>query len=184
MIELNTADVLRASHVTRWQIVKVGRPQSVAEHTFGVIAIAMALLDEMDFNDLYEKEKLKARVAHYAFLHDLPEVVTGDIATPIKRVLGVSDKLKKIEEGMVYLDHPLHEFSISVKLIVKEADLIESILYLEHNANEKNGHVQDVLGRLRAKLNKDFRQEAWEMYVKITNQEKRPMTMDKLADVL
>ncbi|MHA2047659.1 MAG: YfbR-like 5'-deoxynucleotidase [Candidatus Thorarchaeota archaeon] len=69
-------DILRASGVTRWHIVRTVRPQSLAEHTFDVTMIARAIAKIAGYED-YEITKA-------ALLHDLDEIVTGDIPTPTK----------------------------------------------------------------------------------------------------
>jgi len=69
-------DILRASGVTRWHIVRMVRPQSLAEHTFDVVMIARAIAKVAGIDDY---EIIKA-----ALLHDLDEIVTGDIPTPTK----------------------------------------------------------------------------------------------------
>jgi len=69
-------DILRASGVMRWHIVRTIRPQSLAEHTFDVVMIARAIAKIAGVND-YEITKA-------ALLHDLDEIVTGDIPTPTK----------------------------------------------------------------------------------------------------
>lgn len=70
-------DILRASGVTRWHIVRTVRPQSLAEHTFDVVMIARAIAKIAGVDDY---EIIKA-----ALLHDLDEIVTGDIPTPTKQ---------------------------------------------------------------------------------------------------
>lgn len=70
-------DILRASGVTRWHIVRTVRPQSLAEHTFDVVMIARAIAKNAGYDDY---EIIKA-----ALLHDLDEIVTGDIPTPSKK---------------------------------------------------------------------------------------------------
>jgi 5'-deoxynucleotidase YfbR-like HD superfamily hydrolase len=69
-------DILRASGGTRWHIVRTVRPQSLAEHTFDVTMIARAIAKIAGYED-YEITKA-------ALLHDLDEIVTGDIPTPTK----------------------------------------------------------------------------------------------------
>jgi len=70
-------DILRASGVKRWHIVRTVQPQSLAEHTFDVVMIARAIAKVAAMDD-YE-------ITKEALLHDLDEVVTGDIPTPTKQ---------------------------------------------------------------------------------------------------
>ena len=70
-------DILRASGVTRWHIVRTVRPQSLAEHTFDVCMIARAIAKIAGVDDV--------EITKAALLHDLDEIVTGDIPTPTKQ---------------------------------------------------------------------------------------------------
>lgn len=74
MMKIN--DILRASGVTRWHIVRTVRPQSLAEHTFDVCMIARAVAKIAGYDD--------AEITKAALLHDLDEIVVGDFPTPTK----------------------------------------------------------------------------------------------------
>ena len=94
--------LLRASRlreVTRagWTRVGIERPESVAEHTFGVALAALVLAPpELD------REKLLAM----AILHDLAEVEVGDI-TPYDGVPKDEKKRRELEAMRTMLvDHP------------------------------------------------------------------------------
>src|SRR5690606_20843295 len=93
MFPLHLTDALRASDVVRWQIVRVLKGQSVAEHSFNVALIALELADRLKVD--------RGEVLHYAILHDLPEVLTGDIPTPTKRVIG-KDLLDNFERTVTF----------------------------------------------------------------------------------
>lgn len=58
---------------TGWVREKVKNPESVAEHSFGVGVLAMVLSDK--FGNKLDKYKL----IKMALLHDLAEIITGDI---------------------------------------------------------------------------------------------------------
>jgi 5'-deoxynucleotidase YfbR-like HD superfamily hydrolase len=81
---LRTTELMRASHVNRWQIVLTNRPQSLAEHSFNVAMLAQSIAFncEVDFStdQLYE-------LMNWALLHDIIEIRTGDLATPFKTKL-------------------------------------------------------------------------------------------------
>lgn len=172
-LELGLGDVLRASDVTRWQIVNVHRPQSVAEHTFNVAMIALRLAKSQD-------APTRAEVMMWALLHDLSEVVLGDIATPVKYLTGMKEKLVELEQSMSYLDHPLDGLKVrpAVKKLVKQADLIESILYLDR-AGADSAHVRQVKSGLTDRLDR----ESWALYHDIRREQDNPLTMDRLAEV-
>lgn len=55
-----------------WLRAGVGRPESVADHTWGVALLALAVADARPDLD-------RARLLELALLHDLPEAITGDL---------------------------------------------------------------------------------------------------------
>src|SRR3989344_4461040 len=82
---------------TGWVREKVKDPESVAEHSFRVGVMAMVLSDKLGIP--LNKEKL----IKMAFLHDLGEVITGDIVTARGEVIDLKlrdEKEKKEHEGV------------------------------------------------------------------------------------
>lgn len=73
---------------TGWVREKVKDPESVAEHSFRVGVLAMVLSNKLEYK--LDKEKLMKM----ALLHDLAEVVTGDMVTARWSIIDV----KKVEE--------------------------------------------------------------------------------------
>lgn len=129
--ELNLRQRLRASHVKRWHIVETLRPQTVAEHTFNVMVTAEEIVKVLNMN-----ETIRNEVMQYALVHDIAEVVTGDIPTPVKQVL--NSELCVVESHAI----PLPEVRNTSKDIVKLADLLESIVFITMYGIGK--HAQDV----------------------------------------
>lgn len=78
---------------TGWVREKVKDPESVAEHSFRVSVLAMVLSDKLGYS--LDKNKL----IKMAILHDLGEVITGDIVTERFDVIDVVKRnTKEIEE--------------------------------------------------------------------------------------
>ena len=116
-LDLSIQDTLRAQGVNRWHIVETSRPQSVAEHSFNVAMIAMELA--------YLIPSLsKPDVMAAALMHDIDEVVTGDIPTPTKERLGTVSTHQKFD--------PYQDSDHNIGAIVKLADLIETWWFI-HN---------------------------------------------------
>ena len=108
-------DILRASGVTRWHIVRTVRPQSLAEHTFDVTMIARAIAKIAGYDD--------AEITKAALLHDLDEVVVGDIPTPTKnRAKSVGWDLNNLYKSVTGRELSADE-SIIIHLADKLADL-------------------------------------------------------------
>ncbi len=65
---LNLKRINRAGWISK---AKINEPESVADHSFSVCAISMALSDMLGLDT--------ERVLKMAILHDLPESITGDL---------------------------------------------------------------------------------------------------------
>lgn len=177
MVELKTADLLRMSHVKRWQIVDTFRPQSVAEHSYNVAVIAMFIVDGIPD----APASLMYEVLLLSLIHDMAEVVTGDIPTPVKKILHIKDQLDRLESDMSYIGLRSDEFCPEAKRIVKQADLIEALLYLEANVDlEKENHARGVYFGIKETV-VERGDNTWGLYAQICEQRKRPITMDSFA---
>jgi 5'-deoxynucleotidase YfbR-like HD superfamily hydrolase len=89
--ELNIQDIYRASNIKRWQIVKNSFEQDIAQHSFNVAHIARELLIRIfkksgpyTTNDDFLFDVWMRYVIEWALIHDLSEIFTGDVPTPLK----------------------------------------------------------------------------------------------------
>jgi len=135
MPELRLRDILRAQNVKRWVIVNTSRNQSLADHTFNVIAITRELCNKLGKED--------SNCIKYAFDHDLDEILTGDIPTPAKQRLGIDTSEQYEGKGKLACND--EEIAI-----VKIADILEAILFIEENGVGQ--HASEVMEYLRIKL--------------------------------
>lgn len=117
-------DLMRVSHVKRWQIVRVGREQTLAEHLYRVFLLVR------EFGPLVglTPEEVKA-AEEFALVHDLPEIMTGDIASPVKSHLPPLDHIEATFTRQ-HIDAMAACTRKSLKL-VKLCDLIEAAVFLE-----------------------------------------------------
>lgn len=86
---LGIYDFLRIGHVKRWHNVNVTRQQTVAEHCFMVMLMALDMYNEMvgvKFNEGENWKELCVLLVG-AMFHDAAEVIAGDTPTPAKRLL-------------------------------------------------------------------------------------------------
>lgn len=155
LLRMNLRDCYRASDVKRWQIVKTYKQQSVAEHSYQVALIATRICDIME--NTYPGNmplNFKQEVLWYALIHDMPEVLTGDLATPLKTLLGVQARgtLDDFESKISILGHELNCCSDTslVAYVVKLADRIEAVAFLNHNAATPHGIR--IMNRIKNKL--------------------------------
>jgi len=154
---MNLADIYRLADTKRWQIVKTAKPQSVAEHMYAVAMIARRIGMAIGMT--------KAEIAdcvEWALWHDVPEVYTGDIAAPVKQHMYEAcggDPLAGLErklcgEEYTEIEHrSLYENGGIIRRVVKLADLMEAIKFLQQNACTDHGHlvkakIWDAMGRI------------------------------------
>lgn len=164
-MSLTTYEQLRLCHVKRWHIVQTMREQTVAEHAFAVSVIAGSLAAAMRWPGLlFKKDKLE--LLQWSLSHDILEVKTGDTPTPFKRALetiGGGNLFEKVED---YVDHETAGAYRAIKgteieMIVKLADQIEAIFFLQDNGY--GAHAIEVLDGLRRILS-DMTNEYSEKY--------------------
>lgn len=123
MPELTLSELLRCQHVKRWHIVRVAREQTVAEHQWAVAMIARVIADRLHVEP--------AHLLEWSLWHDVPEVVIGDLPTPMSEAVG--HLLEQAEAGV---SEKWTSLRVSVPpdsltaTIVKLADLIEAITFL------------------------------------------------------
>lgn len=128
------ANVAHSANVTRWHSARCMRYPSIAEHIYlvtmfsryiaVVVAPNMTPVEILLMNDL-------------ALVHDLPEVKTGDMATPVKRYLEAmfpkgQSPLDLIEEQICapYKDLRERTSGSYIAVIVKLADIMEAIHFI------------------------------------------------------
>ncbi|MBR5745859.1 MAG: 5'-deoxynucleotidase, partial [Clostridia bacterium] len=76
------AMLFRMKHINRWGIMHSLIPDKLSTHSLEVafIAHALALIGNEMFGKSYDAEKIAVK----AMYHDVPEIFTGDIPTPVK----------------------------------------------------------------------------------------------------
>lgn len=127
MLKIN--DILRAQYVKRWHICATLTSQSLAEHTFNTVMIARAIAKEVKEDD-YE-------IIKGALLHDLDEIVNGDIPSTTKRRFNESG----IDLSIAYARHTGRKLTRRQVQIVKNADFIEAIWFMYHNSFTAHGQA-------------------------------------------
>lgn len=155
MTELTLTQRLRSGHVKRWHMVRVLREQTLAEHLMLVQIVALEAADRLlAAVPLTDPKAFRMDVMEWSMWHDMPEVVTGDISTPMKRFMahnGVPELLHTIEKQVdgrfSVLDRTTSEV---VKLIVKFADLYEAIHFLhwEGHGPRATEIERELIGRM------------------------------------
>ena len=143
---------MRVSHVTRWQIVRTARHQTLAEHLYRVWLLVR------EFGPKVGLTPDEVRCAeNFALLHDLPEIKTGDIATPVKSMLPPLDHIEA-QYSHEHLDAMAACNRKSLKL-VKLCDLIEAACFLAVEAMGQ--HAVKVRDEIRGRIDKILVDEEW-----------------------
>ncbi len=144
---LTLIEQLRAGHVNRWQIVQTARPQTLAEHSFHVSAIAGELALLSGWEGMEDPDR-RLKLIVWGLYHDLIEVKTGDLASPFKECLrqaggaGIIQDAEKIADEE-YFDLHMQMKGTEVEAMVKIADLIEAAYFLQDNG--LGTHAKEVL---------------------------------------
>lgn len=76
------AMLFRMKYIDRWALMRNTRKETLAEHTLetAFIAHALAVIQNKRFGGSVDPEK----AAVLALFHDAPEIITGDLPTPVK----------------------------------------------------------------------------------------------------
>ncbi|MBD5083739.1 MAG: 5'-deoxynucleotidase [Clostridiales bacterium] len=76
------AYIFRMRYIARWALMRNTRTENVEEHSYEVAVLAHALA--VIGRDVFHKEIDPDKAAVAALFHDAPEIITGDMPTPIK----------------------------------------------------------------------------------------------------
>jgi 5'-deoxynucleotidase YfbR-like HD superfamily hydrolase len=127
------SDLLALNEVPRWNSrVKLLRRQTVAEHTFNVMAIAYEIVCKLESPNMHSKTNLTCEVLQWGLVHDGPECETGDINYLFKRHMDRRqiDALEIIACPW-YGDYVKYS-NVAAKAIVKIADKCEEYLFIQN----------------------------------------------------
>ncbi|MHB1315449.1 MAG: 5'-deoxynucleotidase [Christensenellales bacterium] len=96
----------RMKYILRWNIMRNTSKENIQEHSLQVAMIAHGLA--VIGNTLYGKHYDTGKVLSYAVFHEAAEVITGDLATPIKyfnpQIKSAYKEIEKVaEEKLVHM---------------------------------------------------------------------------------
>lgn len=111
--------IFRQKYIKRWGLMNSTMPENLTEHSAetAVLAHALAVIGNKYFGKSYDP----AKTAELALFHDVPEVYTGDLPTPIKYFSPqMRESYSEIEENAIR--------ELTSKLPEEMRDIYEEIL--------------------------------------------------------
>ena len=76
------ATISRMKYIERWALMRNSRPENLSEHALEVAVIAHVLCTIG--NQRYGRDLNADRAAMLGLYHDVTEIITGDMPTPVK----------------------------------------------------------------------------------------------------
>jgi hypothetical protein len=152
--------VIRFGEVSRWHMIRTDRRQTLAEHSANVALLAMYLARTAP--DMYFGSG--DSIAAAALTHDIEEVFTGDIPTPVKRYLtGLSELEKALRPEAMY---PV-QVTDRARELIKVCDLADTLRFIHvHGKGRVAKHAEAGIGSaMVAKA-----AEAWKIWPRIVAQ--------------
>ncbi|MBQ3583939.1 MAG: 5'-deoxynucleotidase [Lachnospiraceae bacterium] len=135
----------RMKYINRWGLMRNTITENIAEHSLetGMIAHALAIIRNVYFGGNINPDK----VAVYAMYHDAPEIITGDLPTPVKYFAPeIKSSYKVVEEMAVQkLLHSLpSEMKPFYEEILNEDDMEEEYRVLVKAADKISALIKCV----------------------------------------
>lgn len=118
-----------ASIVPRWSIVHTQKPDYVAGHSFYVAIYSKQIADLIGYSGSH------STLLWYALIHDLDELIVGDIVAPVKRhIIDAANASRFISAKMAEMLPGVQRAPVSIdieeiKLIVKAADQLDALFF-------------------------------------------------------
>lgn len=148
----------RMKYIDRWALMKNTDKESLSQHSLDVAAIAhaLALIGNKRLGKSYNSD----RIAVIGMYHDMPEIITGDMPTPVKYyndeirkafgsiekaaqkslLLSLPEDLREEYESFVVPDEKSEEYRL-VKAADKISALIKCLL------EERSGNTEFIKAR-------------------------------------
>lgn len=133
--KINLQDISRSGHVTRWHSVRTLRNQTLAEHHYMVSMFVNKMSKEIPTDPISDSERLL--LLEYAMWHDTPELLMGDLASPLKRRI---EEISKKENPIEIIENEIAPWLTNLKdkikkkpelyIIFKLADMMDAIIFI------------------------------------------------------
>ena len=158
------AYIFRMRYIARWALMRNTRTENVEEHSYEVAVLAHALA--VIGREVFHRDLDPDKTAAAALFHDAPEIITGDMPTPIKyynpelksaykQVEAVAqDKLlSMLPPELVDAYEPLvREADPEVRRYVKAADKLAAWLKCQEELKAGNSEFRKAAGETLSAL--------------------------------
>ena len=158
------AYIFRMRHIARWALMRNTRTENVEEHSYeaAVLAHALAVIGR----DVFGKDLDPDKAAVAALFHDAPEIITGDMPTPIKYYNpGIKTAYRQVEavaqdkllsmlpEELIPAYEPLvRESDREIKRYVKAADKLSAYIKCVEELKAGNSEFKKAAEQTMAAL--------------------------------
>ena len=158
------AYIFRMRYIARWALMRNTRTENVEEHSYeaAVLAHARAVIGR----DVFGKDLDPDKTAVAALFHDAPEIITGDMPTPIKYYNPtLKDAYKQVEAAaqdkllsmlppeLAPAYEPLvRESDPGVRRYVKAADKLSAYIKCVEELKAGNTEFREAAGQTRRAL--------------------------------
>ena len=151
-------------YLRRWNRLNRSVETSVMSHTFVVAALALvAACIEVSYSKNKLPEDFIYRAVLRALFHDVPEVFTGDVVTPVKKNIEKLAKCRwsEIEKWRLV---PLRDRKVTPKKLLDDIDHLELFSDLPSNKGDVVGKLVKDCDRLSLLLECVFERSAGRTY--------------------
>ena len=164
------AYLFRMRYIARWALMRNTRTENVEEHSYEVAVLAHALA--VIGRDVFHKEIDPDQAAVTALFHDAPEIITGDMPTPVKyHNPSLQNAYKQVEAAaqdrllsMLPAYEPLvRESDRKVRQYVKAADKLSAYIKCVEELKAGNSEFKKAAEQTMAAL-KDMGMEELEYF--------------------
>lgn len=157
------AMAFRMKYIHRWGLMYSVHPENLSTHSLevAVCAHALAMIGNLHFGKAYDADRIAAK----ALYHDVPEIFTGDIPTPVKYYSeethvsyaavesAALDKLFTMLPAELRPSYEnLFEYSDDEKRLIKAADKICALLKCRDEAHFGNPDFAEAEKTLRESI--------------------------------
>lgn len=146
------------SYVPRWSIVRVSKPQSVAEHSFYTAMYAYQIADTIGYRYRGDVEGCREKLLLAALWHDAEESFMGDMPGPTKhRLMGMEAKDKIVASlNRRFGSQWSYFITAEERRIVKTASLLDDAMFLMGEIQRGNKACEAAKDSVMVRLRKSW----------------------------